>query len=117
MGRYAEFNVEVVQGDDQPISMTFATVGGSAVNVYAWDFYFRAERDDVTDTIVIAPASTVKSDSGTGVTDTVTFNITDTLSDVEPGYYRFEISHVRDGLVETDARGTLIITQRITVIS
>jgi elongation factor P hydroxylase len=116
MGRYAEFNMEVVQGDDQPISLTFKTAAGVATNIYAWDFYFKAERSDVSDTIVIAPAATVKSDSGTGVTDTVTFNITDTLSNVEPGYYTFEIAHLRDSLIETDARGTLTITERITAV-
>ena len=115
MGRYAGINIEIVQGDDQSISLTFAQ-NGSAVSIAAWTFHFQAERDDDTDTIVIAPAATVKSDSGTGVTDTVTFNITDTLSNIEPGYYIYEIAHKRGGLVETDVKGTLVITERITAV-
>jgi len=117
MGRYAEMNIEVVQGDDQSIALTFKTAAGVAVNVYSWDFYFKAERSDVTDTIVVAPADVTKSDSGTGVTDTATIALTDTITNVEPGAYTYEIAIARSGLVETIQRGTLVITERITAVT
>ena len=69
------------------------------------------------DLIVVAPASVVKSDSGTGTTDSATIALTDTITNVDPGAYRYEIAIARAGLVETIQRGTLTIPKRITAVT
>lgn len=119
MGRYFKMDIEVVQGDDQDISLTWATVSGTPVDVSAWDVYYKAEHNDpsITDTITVAPAAVTFSDSGTGTVDTFTISLTDTITTVDPGHYIQEIAIARSGLVETVARGTLTITERLTAVT
>jgi len=117
MGRYFDFNIEVVAGDDHTISLTFATAAGAAVDVSAWDAYYKAESDSTTDTIAVAPAAMTTSDSGTGTVDTITIPLSDTDTTVDAGFYKQEVAIARSGLVETVAKGTLTITERLTAVT
>ena len=118
MGRYFDFNLEVVSGDDQTISMTFKTSAGAAVDVSAWDVYYKAAAIDSanSDTITVAPADISAYDSGTGTTDTISIPLTDTITAITPGFYSQEIAILRSTLVETIAKGTLTITDRLTAV-
>ena len=119
MGRYFDFNLEVVAGDDQTISMTFKTSAGAAVDVSAWDVYYKAEAIDSanSDTVAVAPAAVSKRDSGTGTVDTIDIALTDVATAINSGFYTQEVAIARSGLVETIAKGTLTITDRLTAVT
>ena len=115
MADYFGLDEEVVQATDKTISLTFASPDGTPLNIANDDFYYKAEAGTTewtTDTIVIAPAATVKSNSGLGVTDTVDFLLTDVLTDVDFGFYGHEILRkLASGLIEPVCRGTLTVTE------
>lgn len=118
MGRYFDFNLEVVAGDDHTISMTWKTAAGAAVDVSGWSVYYKAESSDsaVSDTITVAPAAVTYSDSGTGTVDTFNIPLVNTATDITAGFYKQEVAVLRSTLIETVAKGTLTVTERLTAV-
>jgi hypothetical protein len=119
MGRFFKYDFEIVAGDDHSISLTMKTAAGAPVNVSAWDVYYKAEARDTnnTDTISVAPAAVTVSDSGTGTVDTFTIPLSDTDTTVAKGFYDQEIAIKRSALVETIAKGTLNVVERLTTVA
>ena len=102
-------NESVVSGDSKSWSFTFAE-DGVAVDVSAWDVYYKAKESWTTDVITILPAAMTFSDSGTGVTDTFTIPFATTDTDITPGFYRHQITVDRGtGNIDTLFKGTLTI--------
>jgi len=112
------FNLDaiIVQGDQRSYTLTWTDSSGTAVDVSAWDVYFKAESTKTTDTLVVAPVSVVFSDSGSGTTDTFEVPFSEAQTDIEPGYYKQEISVDRGNNINTVAKGTLTIIERVTEV-
>ncbi len=118
MGRYFDFNLEVVAGDDQSVRFQWADASGDPVDVSDWDVYYKATSDSTTDTLTVAPGQVTFSDSGSGTTDTFTILLPNSSTDIDDGFYTQEIAVVRDGsTIETIARGTLTIVERVTEVT
>jgi hypothetical protein len=104
-----QYDYELVAGDDEAFTLTFST-GGIAEDISGWTFTYYADADwNSTETISVADAAMTKSDSGTGVTDTLSIPITDTQSDITKGKY----DHSLTALVPTDKRSIFRGTLRI----
>lgn len=112
------FNLDtiIVQGDQRSYTLTWTDTSGNAVDITTWDFYFRAESTKTTDTLSVAPVSVVKSDSGSGTTDTCEIPFSEAQTDIDPGYYKQEISVDRGNNINTVAKGTLTIIERVTEV-
>ncbi len=105
-------DLKMVKGDDLIINQTWTTTAGAAVDISAWTFAFEANEvaDGGAGNIVIADGSMTKSDSGSGVVDKLTIQITDTLSAAtNEGRHDYDIKVTVDGNKTTFARGTLTI--------
>ena len=103
----------VIAANDHDISMTFSS-GGSPVDVTAWaNMTYKAESDTLTDTITVANDAMVKSDSGSGTTDTVTIPLASTDTDIAAGRYSQEFSAEISSKDRTIFRGTIRIVAKI----
>jgi len=113
------FNIEcvIVQGDQRSYTVgPWVSTTGAPVDVSTWDVYFKAESIKTTDTIVIAPAAVIFKDSGSGTVDTFEIPMSESQTNIDPGYYRQEIAVDRGGVVNTIAKGTLTIVERLTEV-
>ena len=92
---------------------------GVAINVDAWDLYFKASAagGHSTDTIAIAPAAFVKSSSGSGETDRFTLPLSSTDLDVDIGRYIYDIAANTGSEEKVLLRGVLTILDRETVVA
>ena len=88
----------VIAANDHDISMTFSS-GGSPVDVTAW--------------ANLTNAAMVKSDSGSGTTDTVTIPLASTDTDIAAGRYSQEFSAEISSKDRTIFRGTIRIVAKI----
>ena len=119
MGYWSKQNIEVFKDDDLALSYTWATAAGVAVNVNTWDVYFKAAAAGAhsTDTIVVAPGSVVKSNSGSGTVDTFTITLTNAITDVDVGKYDYDIAVNTGSEEKVVFRGTLTVYDRETVVA
>lgn len=111
-GYWYEDDFSVVRGDDFTITQTWALADGTPVDISAWTFSFEANEKDTTGTpgnIVVTNAAMTKSNSGLGVTDTVSIPLTDTDTDVDEGRYGYDIVAIVGSDITTVAKGTLTI--------
>ena len=94
MGYWADRDEEMFIQDDLAFSYTYALKNGTAVDVSTWDVYYKAVAAGAhsTDTITVAPSSVVKSDSGSGTTDTFTIDINELISAVDIGRYNYDVA-------------------------
>jgi len=110
---WAALNTEVVQGNQENITLTF-TSGGSAVDISAWTFSFKANASWTDSVITVPNDSTTQSDSGSGTTDTVTIPLSEYGTGRLPaGRYNQEIVAVISGDTRTLFRGTLRVYEKI----
>jgi len=114
------FNLDevIVKGDDRSITLTFSDTAGDPVDISAWTFYYAADERNGTGAITVADGSMTKSDSGRGVTDTVTIPRADTVTNVTVGFWDHDIA-VKDASDEitTIAKGVLTIVDRETTVA
>ena len=112
MGYWYEADLSVVRGDDLTITQTW-DVNGVATDISSWSFSFEANevstRAASPSDITIANAAIVKSDSGSGTTDTNSILLTDTLTTVNVGRYKYDCKVVIGTDEITYARGTLTV--------
>jgi len=117
---WASRDIEVVRQDD--LSLSYVVTDGDTglpIDVTNWDVYFKAAASSghSTDTIVVAPGSVTKSNSGTGTTDTFTIILTSTLTDVDYGRYIFDIAVDTGSEEKVLKRGTLTVYDRETAVT
>lgn len=116
---YFQMDFAIVQGDDKLVPFIFAEEDGTPVDISGWDFFYTAKSsvsDDDTDALIsVEPTDMIKSDSGTGVTDTVTVPISrvDTAA-MTPGQYVHDLQVSKDGRIYTYGKGTLVIEEQVT---
>ena len=110
-GYWFDLDWAVVKGDDFSASLTWATQAGVAVDISAWVFSYEANEvsSSGTGNITVADGAMTKSDSGSGVTDTVTIPLSDTDTAVTEGRYTHDIKAAVGTDETTVARGTLEI--------
>ena len=112
MGYFYTADLSVVKGDDLTITQTW-DVNGVATDISSWSFSFDANevssRAASKGTITIANAAIVKSDSGSGTTDTNSILLTDTLTGVNEGRYKYDMRVVIGTDTITYGRGTLTV--------
>jgi hypothetical protein len=117
MAYWFSLDMDLVKGDTRQIVLTFKTQAGAPVSIAAWTFYYKAVKvDDSTVTLTVANASMTQSNSGMGVTDTVTIPLDNSVSSIAAGRYSHEIAVKISGEPTTIAKGTLNIPERITVV-
>ena len=118
MGKYwFSLDMDVVKGNSRSISLTFATSAGAPVAISAWTFYYKAVKvDDATVTITVANASMTKTDSGLGVTDTVSIPLDNSVTAVAAGRYNQEIAVAIASEPTTIAMGTLNVVERVLTV-
>lgn len=118
MGQYwFRLDADIVKGNTRTISLTFATAAGAPVSITAWTFYYKAVKvDDATATITVANASMTKSDSGLGVTDTVSIPLDNSVTAVAAGRYNQEIAVAIASEPTTIAMGTLNVAERVLTV-
>ena len=113
-------DMDIVTGDTRTITMTF-DVGGVPTPISAWTFYYKAvNRADATKTITVADGAMTKSDSGMGVTDTISIpidNSVNTEASAPVGKYDHEVAVKIAGEPTVIAKGTLTIVSRQTSVS
>ena len=121
MSYFFNLDMEIVSGDTRPIVQTFSTEAGVPVDISAWTFYYKAvNKSDSTKTITVADAPMTKSNSGRGVTDTLTITLDNSItavSVVPVGRYDHEIAVKISGEPTVIAQGILTIVPRVTTIS
>ena len=102
---------KVVRGDDFTITMTFSDTAGAAVDISSWTFAYEAnERSSGAATITVADGAMTKSNSGSGVVDTVAIPLSDTDTNKTEGRYDQDVKvTLATGEKTTIARGTLTI--------
>jgi len=110
-GYWFDLDWQIVRGDDFSASLTWALANGTAVDISAWTFAYEANETSGTGTgnITVADGAMTKSNSGSGVVDTVTIPLTDTDTTVTEGRYAHDITAVVGTDTNTVARGTLEI--------
>jgi hypothetical protein len=107
-----ESDFEAVKGDDLTVTQEWTTIAGVAVDISAWTFAFNATEsaDGGTGSFSIPDGSFTKSDSGSGVTDTVQFEILGvTTAQLNEGRYKYDVSATVGGDKTTYQRGTFTI--------
>jgi len=97
-------------------SIKFADSDGVAYDISTFDFYFVVKKSyktaDSEAVVSKAPADAVKSDSGSGVVDTLSFPLTPAETEFAPGKYVHAIK-LLDGTDErTWVEGLFTLTQR-----
>jgi len=118
MAYWFSLDMDLVKGDTRQIVLTFATEAGAPVTISTWTFYYKAVKvDDSTVTLTVADGSMTKSNSGMGVTDTVTIPLDNSVTAIAAGRYNHEIAVKISGEPTAIARGTLNIPERITVVA
>ena len=107
----ANIDLEIAVGEDSYVTITFMDSTGDPADISADSFYFAAVATWSTDTLSVAPAAFTKSSSGLGVIDTISMKISDTDSDIAPGFYTHALGRVfADGDKELVARGAFLVT-------
>ena len=105
---------------DEVLSHSFTLTDrdtGLPVDISAWDIYYKAAASWTADTIAIAPADIVKSNSGLGVLDTFTVPFEATDTDIDAGRYQHDIA-VDTGSEElVILKGTLTAYTRQTAVT
>jgi hypothetical protein len=110
-------DTDVVKGNTRSISLTFSTEAGVPVAISTWTFYYKAVKvDDATVTITVANAAMTKSDSGRGVTDTVSIPLDNSVTAVAAGRYNQEIAVAISAEPTTIAMGTLNVVERVLTV-
>ena len=112
LGYWYNSDLKIVRKDDFTITQTWALTNGTAVDISAWTFKFEANEIDSSGTpgnIIVLDAAMTKSNSGSGVTDTVSIPITDTQTTIDEGRYAYDITAVVGTDTTTVARGTLTV--------
>jgi hypothetical protein len=107
-----ETDVEIVAGDNDALTLTFAS-SGSAVDVSSWEFYYKAAASWTDDTVSIQGT---KSDSGTGTTDSVTVSFAGSDTDIDVGKYQHSLIGEISGDIRTVFRGSLTIKDKRAVV-
>lgn len=113
MSKYAKVDFELVRTDTDAWSFTWKTAPGVGVDISGWSFRFEANERDQSGTpgnIIVLDAAMTKSNSGLGVTDTLTipFSISDTT--VGEGRYDYDLRATVGATVNTVFKGTLVVT-------
>jgi len=109
----ANIDLEIAVGEDSYVTITFMDLTGDPEDISADSFYFAAIATWSSDTLSVAPAAFTKSCSGLGlgVIDTISMKISDTDSDIAPGFYTHALGRVfADGDKELVARGAFLVT-------
>ena len=110
---WGTLNTEVVQGNQENIILTF-TSGGTAVDISAWTFEYKATAAWTDSTVTVPNDSTTQGDSGSGTQDRVTIPLSEYQTDRLPaGRYTQEINAVISGDTRTLFRGALTVRQKI----
>lgn len=105
-----DLDTQVVRGDDFTMSLTWALANGTPVDISAWTFAYEAnEKSGSGGNIVVADGAMTKSNSGSGVIDTVSIPLSDTDTAVTEGRYEQDITALVGADTTTVARGTLTI--------
>lgn len=110
-----EINWKVTKSTDSIIDFVVTKSDGTtALNVTSYEFYFvaRTEKNDFSKKVIeILDENITKSDSGTGVTDTFTIDISNSLSNLKNEIYHFEIRSKKKSNGNNDVwfKGYLII--------
>ncbi len=104
-----DLDTKIVRADDFTISLTWATAAGAAVDISAWTFTYEANERGGNGNITVANSAMTKSNSGTGVIDTVSIPFTDTNTAVTVGRYDQDIKVDVGTDTTTVAKGTLVI--------
>ncbi len=111
---WAKADLQLVRGDDFTITQTWSN-NGVAVDISSWVFTFEANEKSTRATspgnITIPNSSIVKSDSGSGTTDTISIPLGDTDTDVTEGRYGYDIKAVIGTDEVTVFRGTLTVME------
>lgn len=84
----------IVQAKDCVVNITCVDASNNPFDVSAYEFYFvvRANKNsNSTKIFEILNANIAQSDSGSGTTDTITLDITNSLSNVTIGKYHYEL--------------------------
>ena len=112
MGYWYKADFSLVRGDDFTLTQTWS-LNGSPVDISSWVFSFEANevstRASSPGNIVIGSSAIVKSDSGSGTTDTISIPFSDTDTAVTVGRYKYDIKAEIGSDTVTVARGTLVI--------
>lgn len=111
-GYWYESDFSVVRGDDETVTQTWALANATPVDISSWVFAFEANEIDSTGTpgnIVVADGAMTKSNSGKGVTDTVSIPLSSSDTDVDEGRYAYDISATIGSDKTTVGRGTLTV--------
>jgi len=83
---WAERDLYAVEDEQISFAFTFTlTATGQPLDISGYTLYFAAGGDWTTNTIVVANGTMTKSNSGSGVTDTVTIPLSSTVLNVSPG--------------------------------
>ena len=118
MAYWFTLDTDLAIGDTRPITLTFTTAAGAAVPISTWTFYYKAVKvDDSTVSLTVADGAMTKSDSGLGVTDTVTIILDNSATaSLTAGRYRQEVAVKIATEPTVIAKGTLNIASRETVV-
>lgn len=119
MAYWFTLDTDLAIGDTRAIALTFATAAGAPVAISAWTFYYKAVKvDDSTVSLTVADAAMTKSDSGMGVTDTVSIPLDNTsTAALSAGRYRQEVAVKIATEPTVIAKGTLNVVTRETVVA
>jgi hypothetical protein len=119
MAYWFTLDADLAIGDTRPISLTFSTAPGVPVSIAAWTFYYKAVKvDDSAVSLTVADAAMTKTDSGLGVTDTVTIILDNSATaSLTAGRYRQEVAVKIATEPTVIAKGTLNVVARETVVA
>ena len=114
---WAERDLYAVEDEQISFAFTFTlSATGLPLDISGYVCQFAAGSDWTTDTIAIADGAMAKSNSGRGVTDTLTIPLTTDDLDVAPGRYQYDIAAYTGTDEPVLLRGTFTLYPRQTAI-
>jgi hypothetical protein len=110
-GYWFDLDWAIVSGDDFSATLTWALADGTAVDISSWSFSYEANEVSGSGTagITVADGAMTKSNSGSGVVDTVTIPLSATDTAKTDGRYAHDLKVTIGTDATTVARGTLEI--------
>lgn len=117
MAYWFKFDMDIVKGNTRPVVMTFAAADGTPTDISGWTFYYKAVNvNDSSVTLTVADGAMTKSNSGMGVTDTVSIPLDNSVTAIAAGRYLQEVAVKISGEPTTIAMGTLNVVERLITV-
>jgi hypothetical protein len=115
---WATRDLHAVVDEKVSFSFTFTVVAtGQPLDISGYTFYFAAGSDWTTDTITVADGAMTKSNSGLGITDTLTVPLSATDLGVDEGRYQYDLAADTGTQELVLVRGTLTVYTRESAVA